>query len=37
MHEKGIEGKKTNLQEAAKIIGLPKKSLDDYFFQLRMG
>jgi hypothetical protein len=25
------------LQEAAKIVGISKKSLDDYFFQLRMG
>jgi hypothetical protein len=31
------EGKKLNLQEAAKIVGISKKSLDDYFFQLRMG
>lgn len=26
-----------NLPEAAKIVGLPKKSLDDYYYQLRMG
>ena len=26
-----------NLQEAAQIIGISKKSLDDYYLQLRMG
>ena len=31
------EGKKLNLQEAAKIVGISKKSLYDYFFQLIMG
>ena len=25
------------LAEAAKLVGLPKKSLDDYYYQLRMG
>lgn len=29
--------KKISLQEAAKIVGLPKKSLDDYYYQLRLG
>ena len=26
-----------NLQEAAKVVGVSKKSLDDYYYQLRMG
>ena len=26
-----------NLQEAAKIVGVSKKSLDDYYYQLRVG
>ena len=26
-----------NLQEAARIIGVSKKSLDDYYYQLRVG
>lgn len=25
------------LAESAKLVGLPKKSLDDYYYQLRMG
>ncbi len=25
------------LPEAAQVLGLPKKSLDDYYYQLRMG
>jgi hypothetical protein len=29
--------KRLNLQEAAKVIGIPKKSLDDYYCQLRLG
>jgi hypothetical protein len=29
--------KKISLQEAAKMVGLPKKSLDDYYYQLRLG
>lgn len=37
MHGGGVESRKVNLQEAAKIVGISKKSLDDYFFQLRMG
>jgi hypothetical protein len=28
---------KINLQEAAKTIGIAKKSLDDYYSQLRLG
>jgi hypothetical protein len=30
-------GRKINLQEAAAIIGISKKSLDDYYYQLRLG
>ena len=26
-----------NLQEAAKAVGISKKSLDDYYYQLRVG
>lgn len=26
-----------SLQDAAKMVGLPKKSLDDYYYQLRLG
>jgi len=37
MHDHPVDGKKMNLQEAAKIIGVSKKSLDDYYFQMRMG
>ncbi len=33
----GTEGKKLNLQEAAKVVGVSKKSLDDYYYQLRVG
>ena len=32
-----INGKKVNLQEAAAMIGISKKSLDDYYYQLRLG
>lgn len=28
---------KVSLQDAAKMIGISKKSLDDYFYQLRLG
>jgi hypothetical protein len=28
---------RVSLQEAAKMIGISKKSLDDYFYQLRLG
>ena len=34
--DEGTNGKKLNLQEAATFIGIPKKSLDDYFYQLRV-
>lgn len=37
LHDNPQEGRKMNLQEAAKIIGVSKKSLDDYYFQMRMG
>lgn len=37
MHNSNPETKRLNLQEAAKVVGISKKSLDDYFFQLRMG
>ena len=36
LHE-SKKGTNMNLPEAAKIVGLPKKSLDDYYYQLRMG
>ena len=26
-----------NLQEAAAVVGISKKSLDDYYYQLRLG
>ena len=29
--------KRLNLQEAAKLVGVSKKSLDDYYCQLRLG
>lgn len=29
--------KRLNLQDAAKLVGVPKKSLDDYYCQLRLG
>jgi hypothetical protein len=29
--------KKVSLQEAAKAVGVSKKSLDDYYYQLRLG
>lgn len=32
-----MDGKKLNLQEAAKVVGVSKKSLDDYYYQLRIG
>lgn len=35
--ENGINGVKVNLQEAALYTGVPKKSLDDYYYQLRVG
>lgn len=36
-HDSSPSNRKINLQESAKIVGISKKSLDDYFFQLRMG
>ena len=33
----GKSGRKYNYQEAAVVIGLSKKSLDDYYYQLRAG
>lgn len=32
-----MNGIKVNLQVAAAYVGIPKKSLDDYFYQLRVG
>ena len=32
-----VTGKKINLEQAAKIVGISKKSLDDYYYQLRLG
>lgn len=29
--------KRLNLQDAAKLVGISKKSLDDYYCQLRLG
>lgn len=37
LHTNVIKGKKMNLQEAAEIVGISKKSLDDYYYQLRLG
>lgn len=37
IHQSKNNLKKVSLQEAAKIVGLPKKSLDDYYYQLRLG
>lgn len=37
LHSTVKKGKRLNLQEAAKIVGVSKKSLDDYFYQLRVG
>jgi hypothetical protein len=37
IHQSKNNFKKVSLQEAAKIVGLPKKSLDDYYYQLRLG
>lgn len=37
LHSTIQNGKRTNLQEAAKIVGISKKSLDDYYYQLRVG
>lgn len=37
MHTNSANGRKVNLQEAAEMIGISKKSLDDYYYQLRLG
>lgn len=37
IHQSKNHLKKMSLQEAAKMVGLPKKSLDDYYYQLRLG
>ena len=34
-NKKGLK-KRLNLQEAAKMVGISKKSLDDYYCQLRL-
>lgn len=33
---KGREKNKINLQDSAKVLGISKKSLDDYYCQLRL-
>jgi len=33
----GSHKRRVNLQEAAKLVKVSKKSLDDYYFQLRLG
>ena len=37
MHGHKALKKRLNLQDAAKIVGISKKSLDDYYCQLRLG
>ena len=37
MHFNPVNGIKLNLQEAAEVLGISKKSLDDYYYQLRLG
>jgi hypothetical protein len=36
-HTDPPDGKRRTLQEAAKLVGVSKKSLDDYYYQLRVG
>lgn len=36
-HDYPQDGKKRTLQEAARLVGVSKKSLDDYYYQLRVG
>jgi hypothetical protein len=36
-HDDPPDGKRKTLQEAAKLVGISKKSLDDYYYQLRIG
>lgn len=37
MHGHRTLKKRLNLQDAAKMVGISKKSLDDYYCQLRLG
>ena len=37
LHGHGPQRRRVNLQEAAKLVGVSKKSLDDYYCQLRLG
>lgn len=37
LHDSSSVERRVSLQEAAKVVGISKKSLDDYFFQLRVG
>jgi len=37
LHYAKNDCKKKSLLEAAQLVGLPKKSLDDYYYQLRLG
>lgn len=37
IHVSNANGKKVNLQESAEMLGISKKSLDDYYYQLRLG
>lgn len=37
LHLKPKNRKRLNLQEAAEVVGISKKSLDDYYYQLRLG
>ncbi len=37
MHTMLNKTKKVSLEETAKMMGLSKKSLDDYYYQLRLG
>lgn len=37
LHKTKINGVRVSLQQAAELVGVSKKSLDDYFCQLRLG
>jgi len=39
LHTRGLPDlkKRLNLQDAAKVVGISKKTLDDYYCQLRLG
>jgi len=37
LHQSKNSIKKMSLLEAAKMLRMPKKSLDDYYYQLRLG